>query len=568
MSKLEARWIKYNTNTLEADALRALNVKVDTGVAGGLEATSSGIRIKPLGVTNDMLAGSIEDAKLATAYVKADGSRAMTGNLNMGSHRITNLSAGVNPSDAVTVAQLQVVATQAKVWKEAVLYKGQLAADGIRAAQALILNANLQPGDTIVLNDGTTTESYVAGTNFTIGSDINQTLTNLANAINAGAIAASAVSSSLTSLDDTNDVIIIWQDTVGEPTRIYGNGPASSRVKIINPSLGDTMYDATAADLVALPTSDPGVTNFGFYRPKALLVPNETHIARESDETYTFDSDAGQWRLTGAASIPYASKTMYGKVMIGNGIQVANGIINVAVDAPLYIENDVIKLGVDPNTLYVYSSGESPPELRVNYDYGLTVSNGKLAVNPVDFTGWGLEVSSDKIQISSSAVGAGLTGGSGTPIAVNPGNGLVADASGLRLTQLSSDWDVGTGATIKIGKTPSASADAVNKGYLESYVSQQLNTNVYKTIVEQFTLTSTDITNKRTPDLQYEPVSYTRVIFDVKGAPQQFYGDDYVVVMTGSSPVKVAVSWYGLNLDGILVEGDEVRVIYDVYLNV
>ncbi|MEM4385830.1 MAG: hypothetical protein QXD03_04720 [Candidatus Anstonellales archaeon] len=549
MSKLDARWIKIDQNTLTADLNQNLVVKIDASNA--LEAGASGIRVKSLGITNDMLAGSISDDKLANAYLYSNGTRAMTGNLNLGSNRIINLSDGVDPSDAATVGQLQTIATQAKIWKEAIIYRGQLSSNGIHAAQVLTFNA-LQSGDQIILSDGTNTESYTAGVDFELGT-INETVANLSAAINNGNIAVSAVTSSLQSLDSENDVLIIWQDTIGEPTRVYGNSGAAARVRMLDPAKG---YDCSADDLIPIPSSDPGSSNFGFYRPRVQLVDNETHIARESDETFTFDSDTNTWYLTGSTSIPYASRTVHGKVKVGTGINVSSGYIYLNTLAPIYItNNNDIVLSVASGLDYSIGS------LFVKSGYGLAFdSDGNLIVNPSAFTGSGLEVDgNDKIRVSSSLAGPGLTGGSGQPLSVNAGNGLVADGSSLRLSALISDWEVGSSATVKIGKTPQDGQDAVPLGYLQSYVNSTISNNVDETVVDVFTLTSTDISNKYVT-LSKSPAYPTKVILEVKGAPSQFYGDDYVV--SGSQ-----LSWNGLGLDGLLIEGDKIRAIYAADIN-
>jgi hypothetical protein len=52
-------------------------------------------------------AAGITDGQLATSYVKADGTRALTGNLSMGSNLLNNLGNGVASSDAVNLGQVQ-----------------------------------------------------------------------------------------------------------------------------------------------------------------------------------------------------------------------------------------------------------------------------------------------------------------------------------------------------------------------------------------------------------------------------------------------------------------------------
>ena len=63
MSKIFAKWVSLDTNSLEDNGSGGLRVKV-VG-AGAIEATASGLDIKTGGITNDMLAGSIASSKLA-----------------------------------------------------------------------------------------------------------------------------------------------------------------------------------------------------------------------------------------------------------------------------------------------------------------------------------------------------------------------------------------------------------------------------------------------------------------------------------------------------------------------
>lgn len=73
--------------------------------------------------------------------------------------------------------------------------------------------------------------------------------------------------------------------------------------------------------------------------------------------------------------------------------------------------------------------------------------------------------------------------------------------------------------------------------------------------VEQFTLDGTDITNKYV-DVSGTINSLTSTIILISGAPNQFYGDDYVAI----APSRV--SWNGTALDGILTSGDKLTVLY------
>jgi len=76
-------------------------------------------------------------------------------------------------------------------------------------------------------------------------------------------------------------------------------------------------------------------------------------------------------------------------------------------------------------------------------------------------------------------------------------------------------------------------------------------------VVEEFTLTSTDITNKKVI-LTYTPVNANYVRLDVIGGGAQDNGADFSVNVTTKE-----LSWSGLGLDGILEAGDILRVTYN-----
>ena len=505
-------------------------LQVRFGGSSGLERNADGLAITAGGVTDAMLAGSISDGNLAESYIKADGTRAFTGDQSMGSNKLTNLSNGTADNDAVNLSQLNAVATQGKLWKE-VLFTDNQNVDGVSgglyAAQVFTLSAQPTTGQTVVLNDGISTETFTWDTDMSIGADINASLDNLSTVINGGAIAVSATSTSMESIDATNNTLIVWQDTIGEATRIYGT---TANGKIADPTM-DNLYEALAADMVALPGSDPAATNFGFSRAKASLAANETHMVRDTDSSWTWDTDDEVWNQTGATSIPYASKTVYGKVKIGDGINVSAGLISVDADGTgganlsrsINVNANGISVMVDDSSI-----GENgSQQLYVKAD-GIT-----------------------ETEIVSTAIGNGLTGGSGTVISVNVGNGLTNDEGGtgkLGLTTLTSDWDIGGTNTITNVPSPTNASDVVNKDYVDNLNSLQ---------VETYTLTGTDITNKYVT-LSAAPTTAADVLLFIKEAPNQFYGDDYQMDATNTD----RLTWGGLDLDGILAAGDKFSVQY------
>jgi hypothetical protein len=81
MSKLNAKWINKDTQSLENDG-NNLRVKIDA--AGALERTADGLNIKSEGVSNDQLAGNIAFEKLAdnANIARLDQDETVAGNWN------------------------------------------------------------------------------------------------------------------------------------------------------------------------------------------------------------------------------------------------------------------------------------------------------------------------------------------------------------------------------------------------------------------------------------------------------------------------------------------------------
>ena len=131
MTQIATKWIedtavtadKLNSDVvgsgLQGAAGSALSIKPDvtTGVTvaplavgangagvtvddSAIKHTAGTLSVKALGITDGMLAGSISDGKLATPYIKADGTRAFTGAQAMGGFKITGLGAPGADSDA------------------------------------------------------------------------------------------------------------------------------------------------------------------------------------------------------------------------------------------------------------------------------------------------------------------------------------------------------------------------------------------------------------------------------------------------------------------------------------
>lgn len=72
--------------------------------------------------------------------------------------------------------------------------------------------------------------------------------------------------------------------------------------------------------------------------------------------------------------------------------------------------------------------------------------------------------------------------------------------------------------------------------------------------IEKFTLDSTDISNKYIT-LASTPTTPSLAVLSVIGGAEQAYGTDFTISGT-------QLNWNGLFLDGVLVTGDEITVLY------
>lgn len=256
-------------------------------------------------------AGAVALDRLAEAVLQADGGQAWTGVQNANNQELQSLGAGLSPSSA---ARLQDVSA-GKAWKELILHPNQLLSGGTGAllqAIAAVLTVNMADGDTFIITDGTTTETFtflnapIGAFDVQIGGSAAATQTNLVSQINTDSIAWSSVESA--GLEDyfasapATSVMIYRTVSSAANDRVHGviaGGQAGIRVVDFS-STAEYDLDGTEGDL---PSVDPTTKTFGFGRAFVLLGQNETHLVASNNASYTWDAGDDAWRQTDAGSI-------------------------------------------------------------------------------------------------------------------------------------------------------------------------------------------------------------------------------------------------------------------------
>jgi hypothetical protein len=349
-------------------------------------ATSDDIALGGLAMSGNITMGTNKVTGLASASASGDAlsygqsgaslaGLTLTSNLAMGTNKITGLADGTVATDAVNKGQLDTAVITGGQVKELVLHENQLDdTEGVLASVALTMASNPSSGDTIVVTDGTTTRTYGAGTGgdvqYTIGATVADSMTNLAAAIqgDGSAIWGAYFSTDLDAIDTDGVVVIIEDDNDGSASSIYGTWGTQADCQIVDFG-GETQY--TKKTLSTLPSSVPGSTNFGFNRTQSSLIPGEIHTIENLDQAYIWDDDADTWQaMTGASSIPDATSAS------GGGTK---GKVTFDSDYGLVVTSGIaaISLATDPGL--EFSSGDL--QAKANTSAGIEITSSGIGID-------------------------------------------------------------------------------------------------------------------------------------------------------------------------------------------
>lgn len=338
------------------------------------------------------------------------------------SRKLSNVSNGVANNDAVNFGQMNAAIDFAVLTggslKEAVLVTEQLsAAQGILASAVFYATGVAQIGDTFVLKDGTTTETWTfaaAAGAFApaTGASAVASMQNLAAKIAAESTVWNA--KYVTTLSSINaGAVVIWEKTSAAGTstsRFYGvwATPSSANAVFYN---GQTEYKTSVAS-IQLPSTDPAAGRFGFRRQLASLVNGEIHYIHETDIMEAWDQDTTNWVTFQNGAVPDATSAS------GGGIK---GKVTADSDFGLSITAGIMKIVTDIGGALTFNAGA----------LGILLQGSTLAQSAS-----GLKVAAAGItatELASSVAGNGLTGGAGSALDVVAGDGIKSNANDIQV---------------------------------------------------------------------------------------------------------------------------------------
>lgn len=446
---------------------------------------------------NISVSAGISMGKIASGYkILLNDSAQLTANMDANSNRIINLGNPQSDTDAVNLAYVQQVVTQGKTWKEVLLHENQLSTSGIGNAQ--ILSFSDSGSTTVTTGDSVTVDGweFVVDTDVSKGATIEDFITNLTNAINSnGSNGLEAYEATIESLNSYRNIIVIIKSepTESMPASIYGTFSVSCRILPTADygqgsgsaaTIGYTnVYSSSIDDLISIPSY--AASNFGWGRVAESITPNATHMVRHNDSSYTWDNDGLVWQQTGSASIPYASIDTYGKVKIGNGLNVSSGLVSVdtAADGGLTVDSSGVSVDHDADTL--------------------NIVNGKLAVSSDGIHSTQIDWGTGTDQVSHDDVPDGATYKRYNPASVNITGGNIAnttlaDTNTIKLASTfmflgGSGGDASRVRLVK-GETPNESPDGIIMAFTLDYTPVSNTEDVYLNGVRQRNGASADYT--------------------------------------------------------------------------
>ena len=279
------------------------------------------------------------------------GGLTMTGNIAMGTNKITGVADGTVDSDAINKGQLDQAVISGGTVKEMLMASEQLDnTDGIYAAMLAFFANQPISGDVITITDGTVTRTYGAAAGgdvqFSIGATVADTMQNFATAVATDGTASwtAVFTTEFDEVNATGVVMIIDDATTAasqNPIRAYGTFGTQADLQVVEYSDGTTPdQDYRSNTSTTAVTTDPGNGRVGLQRQAAALADGDIHYTREDDVLWSWDDSDNVWQqMSGAGSVPTATSASGGGVQgkwtadSDKGLVIVAGVGEVNIDA-------------------------------------------------------------------------------------------------------------------------------------------------------------------------------------------------------------------------------------------
>jgi hypothetical protein len=327
MSKLKAKWLEYDTESLAGS--NSLELHIDT-TANTIVKSGLGVKIN------------------ADTVMTLAGDQTVTGIKTFNS--LPQLS--ISPSgdnDAVRKSYVDGLLT-GLTWQDPVYHFDQLVSGatgvgGIRPSAFVDVLDYTGWGEddaiTIDWNDGVVKQAILTAKDTTGGL---VTLLNDQFRVDVATSQDLATSIIKCINDSTTTLLAAIQ---GESQRsvntayFIGDNPAAwtqFNITVTGPA-GSAYRTSVNTDL--------GNPNLG--KLYASLISNETHFARGNDNGYTWDDDGNRWvQISGVGSLPDATKSQHGVIMLNNGLYSPGNDGDVMID--IYATDSGLEFaGISPN---------------------------------------------------------------------------------------------------------------------------------------------------------------------------------------------------------------------------
>lgn len=255
---------------------------------------------------------------------------------------------------------------------------------GVRVTQGQAVKFTGQPssGDVFITYDGTTTRTYTAGTDYTIGATLDDSVRNLAAAIEAdGSRICRAQAVTFDDLDSSNLVMTLAATNTGATYETYAYSSSGSGNSWSNQPEYTAQFDGTSDDTTTMPNAQQAATNFSTEISNSALNDGDTYVCRSCGSWERNDGDDDQWVTI---LVPPSQSFSAGDGISIDTLSVPNEIsVDLASNSGLAFSSGDLTVNLDGSTLQLGASGLS---INPGTDVGWTTSqtfNAGLATDTI-----------------------------------------------------------------------------------------------------------------------------------------------------------------------------------------